>query len=163
MGTAAATLVTRKSAGVVASVRDWRPAETNAGRPWASPGFSLAGVAGGVLEFARGTTMLTAGAATLGTIGRHSIGATATAATGGASPYGYQWQYQWPRDGIGWRNASGPGATTLAATIEGLGPSALYQVRLEVTDADAATAASNTLTASTRGLGWFAGLWRRRE
>jgi hypothetical protein len=107
---------------------------------------------------------LTAGTATLGTIGRHSVVVSATAAAGGATPYGYQWQWAWPRDGLGWRNSTGASATTLAATIAGLGPSAFYQIRLEVTDADADVVYSNVVAASTRGLGWFAGLswWRRR-
>ena len=63
---------------------------------------------------------LTAGIASVGTVGRHSIAVTATEASGGTSPYQHAWELNWPRDGLGWRNATGSGVTTLTATIEDL-------------------------------------------
>jgi hypothetical protein len=101
---------------------------------------------------------LTAGTPTVGTIGRHSITATATEATGGTAPYAHQWQFQWPRGSSSWINATGPGTTTLSATITNLGPSATYNIRLVYTDSASAVVFSNTITQNTRSLPWFPGL-----
>jgi hypothetical protein len=107
--------------------------------------------------------MLTSGTATVGTVGRHSFGVSATDASGGAEPLNYQWQWSWPRDGLGWRDATGDGVSGLSAVIKDLGPAARYQLRLQYTDAASTVVYSNTLTASTRPLGWFwrPWLWQR--
>jgi hypothetical protein len=77
----------------------------------------------------------------------HCVFATATDATGGTPPYSYQWQCQYPRLGSTWTNATGPGVTTQAAQIQGLGPDARCFVRLKYTDS-----ASNTATSATVGV-----------
>lgn len=104
---------------------------------------------------------LVAGVASAGKIGIHSIVVSATAPTGGTSPYSYQWQYNWLRGGQGWQNATGPGVTTLTAAIKNLGPSATYQVRLVYTDSASDVVDSNVLNFATRHLNWFPGLTRR--
>ena len=107
---------------------------------------------------------LTAGTATAGRIGVRSIGATATDATGGTGPYTYQWQFNWPRGGAAWSNATGLNITTRTATLRNLGPAARYRLRLQYTDAVAAVVYSNTLTVSTmplRGSRLAVGMLRR--
>ncbi len=105
---------------------------------------------------------LTAGIASVGTVGRHSIVVSATEASGGTSPYQHTWELNWPRDGLGWRNATGTGVTTLDAVVKNLGPSASYEIRLIYADSAQTTVFSNTLVVATKPLPWFAELASRR-
>lgn len=98
---------------------------------------------------------ITPGVATIGKIGVHSIGVSSTAPSGGTAPYTYQWQYNWPRGGATWVNATGPGTLTLAATIEDLGPTAYYQLRLQINDSASQTAYTSVVTARTQNLRWY--------
>jgi len=103
----------------------------------------------------------TAGTATVGRITNHSIAVSATTATGGTSPYSYQWQYRWLRGSSSWITATGAGVTTLTATVGNLGPAASYQIRLRVTDSASNVVYTNTITAYTLPLRWFPGLRSR--
>jgi hypothetical protein len=94
---------------------------------------------------------LVPGFATVGRISTHSVAVTAADATGGTAPCSYQWQFNWPRDSIGWRNATGSAVTTRAAIVQNLGAAAAYQIRLKFTDSASAVAYSNLLIISTLG------------
>jgi len=117
---------------------------------------------GGGLAPAGGGGSPTPGTATVGRIGIHSIGVSATAPTGGSSPYAYQWQWNWQRGGATWVNATGPGVTTLAATISNLGPSASYHLRLKITDSASNVVYTTVVTAYTLPLRWHPQLRRPR-
>ena len=105
---------------------------------------------------------MTGGAISVILVGPRSIVATATEATGGTAPYAHLWQVNWPRGGAGWVNCTGAGVTTLAATIQGLGPAAAYQLRVQYTDAGSNVAYSPAVAVATRGVGWWPGAARRR-
>ena len=92
---------------------------------------------------------LSAGTASFVSSGPAAILASATDATGGSTPYTYQWQRN--ADGGSFSNISNgggvSGATTLALTDGSGSGGVLYGYRLVYTDALTATATSNAVTA----------------
>jgi hypothetical protein len=90
-----------------------------------------------------------AGVVTVGQATTHSIAATATPATGGVGDVRAQWQYQWPRDGLGWRPAIGTGTNSLSAVVRELGPCCRYELRVAYTDSASNVAYSTAVSAPT--------------
>lgn len=87
---------------------------------------------------------LSAGTASFVSSGPAGIAVSATDASGGSSPYSYQWERN--EDGGSFSNLSGE--TALACTDEtATTPDVLYGYRLKYTDNAAATIRSNTVTA----------------
>ncbi len=99
----------------------------------------------------RPTTLaaLTAGTASFISSGPAAINVSATDATGGSTPYTYQWQRN--ADGGSYSNISNgggvSGATTLTLTDGSAVAGILYGYKLVYTDALTATATSNIITA----------------
>ena len=91
------------------------------------------------------------GSVTVVGVGQRSIAATASAATGGASPISVQWQVNWIRGGQGWVNATGAGVDSLSAVIDGLGLRTAYLVRVQYTDSAGNVVYSQPVAATTRG------------
>lgn len=95
------------------------------------------------------TTTLAAGTASFVSSGSAGIVVTATDASGGATPYAYQWQRN--EDGGSYSNISNgggvSGATTLTLTDGSATTGILYGYRLVYTDDDSDTATSNAVTA----------------
>jgi hypothetical protein len=102
------------------------------------------------------------GAAAARIVGRHSIAVAATPATGGVAPISMQWEFDWPRDGLDFRNTRGVGVTTLNAVVKNLGPASWYKVMLLYMYDVTATTVSNVLSLKTLPQAWFPGLSRRR-
>jgi hypothetical protein len=103
-----------------------------------------------------GPVGLAAGVASLSAVGQTTATLSATAATGGTAPYGYQWQRGTTAAGP-WSDESGQ--TSLTASISGLTASTTYYFRLRVTDAALGAATSNVLTVQTSGNSARAARW----
>jgi hypothetical protein len=92
---------------------------------------------------------LTAGTASFVSSGPTAINVTATDATGGSTPYTYQWQRN--ASGGGYSNISNgggvSGATTLSLTDGSASAGTLYGYKLVYTDNAAASVTSNAVTA----------------
>jgi hypothetical protein len=95
-----------------------------------------------------GTAALTAGTASVTGIASGQVTLSAAAASGGTSPYSYQWQQSATGGGAGFSDIAG--ATSLAPTVTGLTDGTLYYFRLKVTDSagSPATAYSNEVSAT---------------
>lgn len=102
-----------------------------------------------LLQSAAGGGGLVAGTASLTSSGPAGIVVTAADASGGTSPYTYQWQRN--SNGGSYSNLSNgggvSGATTRTLTDGSAVAGTLHGYRLAYTDAAAATATSNAVTA----------------
>jgi hypothetical protein len=105
------------------------------------------------VHYSAGT--LVAGTATAGSVTSSSIAVSSTDATGGATPYAYQWQVS--TDNVTWSSASGTAVTTKSATVTGLTASTLYYLRLQFTDANSVVVYGASVSATTSSSGGTGG------
>jgi hypothetical protein len=109
-----------------------------------------AAASGGINVTAKSVTVnpgsLAAGTATAGSVTTTTAAATATDASGGTTPYAYQW---YRSTGSGTLGSAVSGQTTRTLADTGLSPSTAYYYTLRYADAASATVDSNQVAATT--------------